>query len=46
MLARRLTTLDVLSGRPIDVGFGQGWSLDELEAVGAPPKGKASAPTS
>ena len=41
MLARRLTTLDVLSGGRLDVGFGQGWSQDELEAVGAPPKGKA-----
>jgi probable F420-dependent oxidoreductase len=41
MLAKRLTTLDVVSGGRLDVGFGQGWSQDEFEAVGAPPKGKA-----
>jgi probable F420-dependent oxidoreductase len=35
MLARRLTTLDVLSGGRLSVGFGQAWSIDELEAVGA-----------
>jgi probable F420-dependent oxidoreductase len=35
ILARRLTTLDVLSGGRLRVGFGLGWSEDELEAVGA-----------
>ncbi len=35
MLARRLTTLDVLSGGRLRVGFGQGWSKDEFDAVGA-----------
>jgi probable F420-dependent oxidoreductase len=35
MLARRLATLDVLSGGRLSVGFGQAWSSDELEAVGA-----------
>jgi probable F420-dependent oxidoreductase len=34
-LARRLTTLDVLSGGRLRVGFGMGWSLDEYEAAGA-----------
>lgn len=37
MLARRLTTLDVLSGGRLRVGFGLGWSKDELDAVGASP---------
>jgi probable F420-dependent oxidoreductase len=36
LLARRLTTLDVLSGGRLNVGLGQGWSSDELEAAGAP----------
>jgi probable F420-dependent oxidoreductase len=36
MLARRLATLDVLSGGRLNVGLGQGWSKDELEAAGAP----------
>ena len=35
MLARRLTTLDVLSGGRLRVGLGQGWSKDEFDAVGA-----------
>ncbi len=35
MLARRLTTLDVLSGGRVRVGLGQGWSKDEYDAVGA-----------
>jgi probable F420-dependent oxidoreductase len=35
MLARRLTTLDVLSGGRLRVGFGLGWSKDEMEAAGA-----------
>lgn len=36
LLARRLTTLDVLSGGRLRVGFGMGWSPDEYEAAGAP----------
>jgi alkanesulfonate monooxygenase SsuD/methylene tetrahydromethanopterin reductase-like flavin-dependent oxidoreductase (luciferase family) len=35
--ARRLATLDVLSGGRARVGLGQAWSVDELEAVGADP---------
>jgi probable F420-dependent oxidoreductase len=36
VLARQLTTLDVLSGGRLVVGLGLGWSPDELEAVGVP----------
>jgi probable F420-dependent oxidoreductase len=39
VLARRLTTLDVLSGGRLRVGFGQGWSRDEYEAAGFTPRG-------
>jgi probable F420-dependent oxidoreductase len=35
VLARRLATLDVLSGGRLRLGLGQAWSADELEAVGA-----------
>ncbi|MBI1894244.1 MAG: LLM class F420-dependent oxidoreductase [Candidatus Rokubacteria bacterium] len=35
VLARQLTTLDVLSGGRLRVGFGLGWSKDEFDAVGA-----------
>ena len=35
MLARRLTTIDVLSKGRLRVGFGVGWSPDEMEAAGA-----------
>ncbi len=35
MLARRLSTLDVLSGGRLRVGLGLGWSKDEFDAVGA-----------
>ena len=34
-LARRLTTIDVLSKGRLRVGFGVGWSPDEMEAAGA-----------
>jgi len=34
-LARRLTTLDILSRGRLRVGFGLGWSKDEHEATGA-----------
>lgn len=36
MLARRLTTIDVLSGGRLTLGMGLGWSEDEYEATGAP----------
>ncbi len=35
LLARRLTTLDILSAGRLKVGFGIGWSPDEYEAAGA-----------
>jgi probable F420-dependent oxidoreductase len=35
LLARRLTTLDILSGGRLRAGFGIGWSPDEYEAAGA-----------
>jgi probable F420-dependent oxidoreductase len=35
VLARRLATLDVLSGGRVRVGLGLGWSKDEFDAVGA-----------
>jgi probable F420-dependent oxidoreductase len=41
VLARRLATLDVLSGGRLRVGLGQAWSPDELEAVGADAKTRA-----
>ncbi len=34
-LARRLTTIDFLSNGRLRVGFGLGWSKDEMEAAGA-----------
>jgi probable F420-dependent oxidoreductase len=36
LLARQLTTLDVLSRGRLRVGFGLGWSPDEYEAAGVP----------
>jgi probable F420-dependent oxidoreductase len=35
VLARRLTTIDYLSNGRLRVGFGLGWSKDEMEATGA-----------
>ena len=40
LLARSLTTLDVLSGGRLRVGFGQGWLKDEFDAVGASMTGR------
>lgn len=39
VLARRLTTLDVLSEGRLRVGLGQGWSRDEYDAAGIAPRG-------
>jgi len=36
LLARRLATLDVLSGGRLRIGLGIGWSPDEYEAAGSP----------
>ena len=36
LLARALTTLDVISGGRLHVGLGTGWSIDEYQAVGVP----------
>src|ERR1043166_6283990 len=35
MLARRLSTIDYLSNGRLRVGFGLGWSKDEMDATGA-----------
>ena len=35
LLARQLTTIDVVSGGRLNVGLGLGWSPDEFEAAGA-----------
>ena len=35
-LARRIATLDILSGGRVDLGVGAGWSSDEFEAAGTP----------
>ena len=42
VLARRLATLDLLSGGRLRVGLGQAWSADELEAAGADPKARSA----
>jgi len=42
LLARRLTTLDVLSKGRLRVGVGIGWSVDEYEAAGVPWKSRGS----
>jgi alkanesulfonate monooxygenase SsuD/methylene tetrahydromethanopterin reductase-like flavin-dependent oxidoreductase (luciferase family) len=39
LLARRLSTLDVLSGGRLRVGLGMGWSPDEYQAAGVPWQG-------
>jgi probable F420-dependent oxidoreductase len=40
MLARRLTTIDQLSGGRLKVGLGLGWSKDEMDAAGAEMKNR------
>ena len=40
VLARELSTIDVLSDGRLDVGIGVGWSPDEFEAVGVPMRGR------
>jgi probable F420-dependent oxidoreductase len=42
LLARTLTSLDVLSAGRLDVGIGMGWSSDEYAAAGVPWKGRAA----
>lgn len=42
VLAKALTTLDVLSEGRLDVGLGAGWSAQEFEAVGAPMEGRGA----
>lgn len=42
MLARSLTTLDVLSSGRLDVGLGLGWMPDEYAAVGVPWQGRGA----
>lgn len=41
LLARRLTTVDVLSAGRLDAGFGLGWSPDEYQVTGTPWQGRA-----
>lgn len=36
LLAKMLTSLDVVSGGRLDAGLGLGWNADEFEAVGTP----------
>src|SRR3954452_9265361 len=36
LLAKMLTSLDVVSGGRLDAGLGLGWNADEFAAVGAP----------
>lgn len=40
MLARTLTTLDIVSRGRLDIGVGLGWSRDEYEAAGVPWQGR------
>lgn len=42
VLAKSLTTLDVLSDGRLDVGLGLGWSAQEFEAVGVPMEGRGA----
>ncbi|MFE6748860.1 TIGR03619 family F420-dependent LLM class oxidoreductase [Kitasatospora purpeofusca] len=40
VLARALTSLDLLSGGRLDVGIGMGWMRQEYEAAGVPRQGR------
>lgn len=40
MLARRLTTIDILSGGRLRVGLGLGWCKDEFDVIGTTMKGR------
>jgi len=42
VLARLLTSLDVISAGRLTVGLGMGWSTDEFEAAGVPRRGLAA----
>jgi probable F420-dependent oxidoreductase len=42
LLARTLTSIDVLSEGRLDVGFGIGWSSDEYAAAGVPWSGRGA----
>jgi probable F420-dependent oxidoreductase len=42
VLAKALTTIDVLSHGRLDVGLGLGWSADEFAAVGVPMEGRGA----
>lgn len=42
VLAKSLTTIDVLSDGRLDVGLGLGWSAQEFEAVGVPMEGRGA----
>jgi alkanesulfonate monooxygenase SsuD/methylene tetrahydromethanopterin reductase-like flavin-dependent oxidoreductase (luciferase family) len=42
LLARSLTTVDILSGGRLDIGFGLGWSSDEYEGIGVPWRGRGA----
>jgi probable F420-dependent oxidoreductase len=42
LLARALTSLDVLSAGRLDVGLGLGWSSDEYAAAGVPWRGRGA----
>jgi probable F420-dependent oxidoreductase len=42
VLAKALTSLDVLSGGRLDVGLGLGWSADEFRAAGVPMEGRGA----
>lgn len=42
LLARLLTSLDVISAGRLTVGLGMGWSTEEFEAVGVPKRGLAA----
>jgi probable F420-dependent oxidoreductase len=39
VLAKQLTTLDLLSGGRLDVGLGNGWAAEEYAAAGVPTRG-------